>query len=264
MAQSDTTNKVDENGKKIGYWIITGDISKETGYDATSKVMEGTYVRNRKNGLWIKYHKNGNVMSKVEYKNGRASGTFETYFDNGNKEETGNWKGGSYKGDYDMYYANGQKRIEKTFNETGSTEGKVTMFYANGVKELEFETVGGEQTGKAVWKYENGDIKKEQTFVNGEATSAPKEYKRVNKAYVDPNKKPAIKGPKMKGSFNGNSGLNDCLGKTYDEDKNILMDGCFKSGRLFEGRHYIYDEYGLIDHIDIYKNGEFAGNGVIE
>jgi len=66
MAQSDTTNKVDENGKKIGYWIITGDISKEPGYDATAKVMEGTYVRNRKNGLWIKYHKNGNIMSKEQ------------------------------------------------------------------------------------------------------------------------------------------------------------------------------------------------------
>ena len=109
MSQSDTLNALDENGKKVGYWIITGDISKETGYDATAKVQEGIYVRNRKNGVWVKYHKNGAVMSKVEYKNGRASGTFVTYFDNGNKEEEGNWKGGSYKGDYDMFYENGQK-----------------------------------------------------------------------------------------------------------------------------------------------------------
>ena len=41
------------------------------------------------------------------------------------------------------------------------------------------------------------------------------------------------------------------------------MDGCFQDGRLHNGRHYIYDEYGLLDHIDVYKEGEYAGNGVI-
>lgn len=41
------------------------------------------------------------------------------------------------------------------------------------------------------------------------------------------------------------------------------MEGEFKEGRLFNGKHYLYDSYGLLDHIDIYKNGAFEGNGVI-
>jgi len=79
----------------------------------------------------------------------------------------------------------------------------------------------------------------------------------------DPNKKPAKKEPKRQGKFNGSSGLKDCYGKTYDNDKNLLMDGCFQDGRLQNGSHYIYDEYGLLDHIEVYENGEYVGNGVI-
>ena len=72
------------------------------------------------------------------------------------------------------------------------------------------------------------------------------------------------KGPKIQGSFNtANSSLVDNYGKTYDKDKNILMDGEFKNGRLINGRHYIYDEFGLLDHIKEYRDGIFAGNGII-
>jgi hypothetical protein len=41
------------------------------------------------------------------------------------------------------------------------------------------------------------------------------------------------------------------------------MDGTFKDGRLHDGRHYIYDEFGLLDHIEVYKDGVYVGNGVI-
>jgi hypothetical protein len=41
------------------------------------------------------------------------------------------------------------------------------------------------------------------------------------------------------------------------------MDGEFSDGRLNDGRHYVYDEFGLLDHIEVFKKGIFAGNGVI-
>ena len=36
-----------------------------------------------------------------------------------------------------------------------------------------------------------------------------------------------------------------------------------KEGYLYNGKQYVYDEYGLLDHIKIFKEGKFVGNGVI-
>lgn len=256
-------NALDADGKKTGYWKITGAISNEKGYAPDAIVEEGNFERSRKEGLWKKYHPNGKLKSEIEYTKGRSSGTFTTYFANGNVEEKGNWNGGKYKGNYEMFYEDGTPRQKKTFNENGATEGKVQMWYPNGQIELEFETKNGQENGKATWYYENGDTKKEQNFSNGTMDAPAQEFAMKKPPFVDPNKKPAKKGPKIQGTFNGNSGLKDCYGKTYDKDKNLLMDGCFQDGRLHNGRHYIYDEYGLLDHIEVYENGEFVGNGVI-
>jgi antitoxin component YwqK of YwqJK toxin-antitoxin module len=57
--------------------------------------------------------------------------------------------------------------------------------------------------------------------------------------------------------------LVNSYGKTYDENKNLLMDGEFKEERLYNGRHYIYDEFGLLEKIKVFKNGVFVGNGIL-
>ena len=41
------------------------------------------------------------------------------------------------------------------------------------------------------------------------------------------------------------------------------MDGEFLDGKLWTGKHYIYDENGLIERIDVYKEGKFEGSGVL-
>lgn len=256
-------NALDSEGKKTGFWQITGAMSGDKTYAADAIVEEGNFERSRKEGLWKKYYPSGQLKSEIVYSKGRASGDFKTFFESGQLEEKGTWKGGKYNGGYEMYYPNGQIRQKKTFNENGATEGKVEMWYANGQKEIEFNTINGQEDGKATWFYENGDVKKEQNFTGGVMDAPATEFAMKNPVYVDPNKKPAKQGPKIKGSFNGNSGLVDCYGKTYDEDKNILMDGCFQDGRLYNGRFYIYDEFGLLDHIEVYENGEYVGNGVI-
>ncbi len=67
-------NQLDEDGKKTGYWIITGSISKEKGFAPDAKVEEGEFVRSRKTGLWKKYWKTGKLRSEITYKRGRPSG----------------------------------------------------------------------------------------------------------------------------------------------------------------------------------------------
>lgn len=261
-------NALDENGKKTGPWVITGNMSKQKGYDDTAKVEEGEYQRSRKVGVWKKYWPNGKLKSEIFYKSGRPTGDYKSYFENGNLEEKGTMSGGSLVGEFELYYEDGTPKQKKTFNEVGETEGAVTYWFPNGQKELEFETVNGKETGKAVWYFENGDKKKEKTFTDGVA-SAPIEYTRKNPPYNDPNPPVVQKGPKASGEENEAQGgkkgsqIVDGYHKTYDNDGNILMDGDFAGGRLSDGRHYIYDEFGLLDHIEVYKEGVFAGNGVI-
>lgn len=260
---SDTLNKVNPvNGRKTGYWIITGSMSNVQGYSLDAKIEEGVYENSRKNGLWIKYWPNGNVKSKIKYKNGRSFGEYSTYFQNGNVEEKGVMNGGLLQGSYELYWPNGQIRQQKEFNSYGSPEGKISFFYANGQPELKFEVIDGKETGDAIWFYENGDVKKEIIYSDGVATST-KEYEEVHDH--EEIKDPLIeKGPKISGDFNNsNSSLIDNYGKTYDKDKNILMDGEFKNNFLYNGRHYIYDEFGLLEEIKVFKNGVYAGNGIM-
>lgn len=261
-------NKLDDNGKRTGYWIITGDISKEQGYAPDAKVEEGEYISSRKTGLWKKYWVNGQLKSEITFKSGRANGDYVTYFENGNIEEKSSWGGNKQTGSYEMYYPNGQLMKKKEFSNDGKSTGKVEYFFENGQVELEFTTVDGIEQGEATWYYSNGDVKMKKDFSAG-AVTAESSYEIKNAPYVDPVAKKVVKGPKASGSENeaqgGKSGKEIVDGHhiTYDKDKNILMEGEFKAGRLFNGKHYLYDDYGLLDHIDIYKNGNFEGNGVI-
>jgi len=260
---SDTLNRVDPvNGRKTGYWIITGDISNQKGYGATDKVEEGRYVNSRKTGKWIKYWPNGAVRSSINYRYGRSFGAYTTYFQNGKIEEKGSVHGGLITGSYELYWPNGQLRQSKKFNSSGKTEGKVEYFYANGKKELSFNTLNGEENGQATWFYENGEKKKEIVFNKGVSTST-KEFKATKPIvkYKDPS---IERGPKMIGSLNrAQNQLVNNYGKTYDSNKNLLMDGEFKNGYLYNGRYYVYDEYGLLEKIKVFKNGVFVGNGIL-
>lgn len=258
----DTINqKVD--GKKEGYWIIYAHMRDYSGYKPNDIVEEGLYKVDRKYGLWKKYFPNGNLMNEIFYTNGRANGEFKTYYDNGNLEEAGTWKGRVYSGGFKRYHENGELAQEKTFNESGKTDGVVKYFHENGQEELVFTTVNGVENGEAKRYYPNGDLKEILIFnSNGEMV------KREEKARVNPpvNEKKEVKGEGVKAAGIQNIGgakVVDGYHKTYNDDKDILMDGDFKGGKLIDGKHYIYDSYGLLERIEVYKNGKYVGNGVL-
>jgi len=260
---NDTINKVDpKSGRKTGYWIITGDMRPKEGYNAKNKIEEGVYVNSRKNGIWIKYWPNGNARSEINYKNGRTSGAYTTYFQNGNVEEKGSVIAGMMQGEFTLFWPNGKLRQKKKFNLNGKTDGQVFYYYPNGNKELVFESKNGIENGSASWYYENGDKKKECLFDNGTVQNS-KQYELLTEitTYID---EEIEMGPKIQGKFNkANNNLINNYGKTYDENKNLLMDGEFKDGYLYNGRHFIYDEFGLLEKIKVFKNGVFIGNGII-
>lgn len=263
--QNDTINQKIE-GRKEGYWIIWAHMRNLPDFKPNDKVEEGNYEMNKKIGMWKKYYPNGKLQSEIEFVNGRASGNFTTYYVNGVVEEQGSWKGRAYTGDFKRWHDNGKIAQEKTFNEAGKTEGTVKYYHTNGQVELEFSTNNGVESGTATRYYPNGDIKEVLTYGADGTVATREEKERVNPAVKlddgnTDNSTPLAK----EGETNlENIGkITDGYHKTYNKNKDILMDGEFKSGNLWNGKHYIYDENGLLERIEVYKDGKYLGNGVL-
>ncbi len=268
--QVDSVNQI-VNGSKHGFWIITGEMIEDKNYVPIAKVEEGRFNYGRRIGVWKKYYPSGKIKSEIKYINGIPKGDFITYFENGQIEEKGSWNAKVYNGKFTRYYENGEIAQQKSFNVKGKTEGEVIYYYPNGKAELVFETANGLGRGKATRYWPNGDIKEKITFnEKGESTTTgtlPRVNPAVKNARAIIEKKESVMAqgelnigplPSAKGKF-----LNDGYHKTYNENKDILMDGEFQEGKLWTGKHYIYDENGLLERIDVYKEGKFEGNGVL-
>jgi len=260
----DSINKMIGN-KREGKWIIYGKDQKSPKFSANQKVEEGDYVSGRRSGLWVKYYPNGNKKSEIVYERGRPNGKFKLYYENGNVEEEGEWKNRLYSGAFKRYYEDGTLEQEKTFDENGKAKGKVTYYYANGKKELEFTTSNGKEIGKATRYYPNGDVKEIISFEDGDMVKI--EDKRMVSAPVNVGTGIKVKeknSPKAEGAVNkAQSDVKDGYAKRFNENNDILMDGEFKGGKLWNGKWYKYDENGLLDKIEVYKNGKYVGDGVI-
>ncbi|MBL4651402.1 MAG: hypothetical protein JKY53_00855 [Flavobacteriales bacterium] len=50
----------------------------------------------------------------------------------------------------------------------------------------------------------------------------------------------------------------------YNKNRQISQKGEFRGGRLVDGKWYRYDENGLLNSIEIYKNGKYIGDAQIE
>ncbi|MCB9195345.1 MAG: hypothetical protein H6598_03890 [Flavobacteriales bacterium] len=270
---SDTLNQTTPDGKKHGYWVIFAHMRNMPDYKPDDVIEEGRYKMNRKDGKWKKYFPTGNLQSEIVYNNGKAVGDFVTYYDNKENtvEEQGSWMGKAYTDKFVRYHENGVIAQEKNFNAQGKAEGTQKYFYENGQVELEFSATNGVNVGTATRYWPNGDVKEVITFdAEGNGTSSGEKAMVNPPVVLDSEKKDKEKGEGIAAQGVENeaqksgTGLKDGYHKTYNENKDILMDGEFKGGKLFNGKHYIYDEYGLLEKIEVYKNGKYIGNGVVE
>jgi antitoxin component YwqK of YwqJK toxin-antitoxin module len=269
----DSINQTVE-GKKEGYWIIYGKMRTLEEYLEDDVIEEGMYKNSRKEGVWRKYYPGGQIKSEITYIKGRPTGTFEIYYKNGQLEEKGNWKGRIYTGSFERYYEDGTLSQKKDFNEKGKTEGVVEYYHTNGQLELTFTTDNGKESGTASRYWPNGDLKETIEFNEEGEGSSSGVVDRINPAV----ELPVFSNPEVEdtgiiaaGDINLGSSkevlapkaLSDGYHKTYNDNKDILMDGEFLGGKLWNGKHYMYDENGLLEKIEVYKDGKFAGTGVM-
>lgn len=83
------------------------------------------------NGIGIRYHENGQLYVKSNWKNGQRHGLYERFYENGRLLEKSNWKDGQRHGLNEWFHKNGQL-LSKSNWENGLRPGLYERFHENG------------------------------------------------------------------------------------------------------------------------------------
>lgn len=242
-------NTLNKKGQKIGKWYYFGKDIPSMNYPDETLVMEGEYAAGQKEGLWIRYHKDGTTPAFVgTYAKNRPQGAFKRYNTKGLLIESGNFSKGQYDGALAKFYDNGVVKYEGEFN-LGLENGEIKYFDKNGQLELSYTVYNGVVSNKINQNEIQNNERLKQLDNKGTKVSTGNEN----------NLAPLIANPIVKnGTFNPN-GYN----KVYNTKDDILQDGVFKDGRLFEGKLYQYDTDGIVFKVKVYKNGIYVSDGQI-
>lgn len=260
-SQSDTVNQVDDQGRKQGYWITYGKDKPEKGYCSNCPIENGIYKDNRKHGPWTRYHRDsGLVKLNFQYLNNRPIGYYEKFYVNQQIMERGTFIRNRQIDDYERFYESGCLQVYKFFNKNGKADS-ISIYYFDGCDtsisnqgqiELIFNLKDGIETDTAYRYYPNGDLKQILVFDTLGNTSHQEKFDRVHDEKYPPyqiDPIPTPKPPKKKDS-NG-----ECI--LLGRNKEISFEGECKDGKPWNGRSYVYDENGLLEYIDILKNGKY-------
>ena len=83
---------------------------------------QGSIKNGKREGIWIGYHKNGQLRFKENYKNGKKEGEYISYWGDGRLLTKGNFKNGEKDGAWVVY------------TKTGNVVKEYTGTYKDGVK----------------------------------------------------------------------------------------------------------------------------------
>lgn len=265
---SEEINQFDENGLKTGFWVIKGHMVNATKYKPDQRIEEGNYVANKREGLWKKYHTNGKLKSEITYENNRPYGPYKMYYQSGILEEQGNWVEQRNTGVFKRFHPNGAVAQDFTFEDNGLRTGTQRYYYPNGNLEMEVEIVKGVEEGTMKRYYPNGDLMEVKQFNNGVVEKGSVQRIPANKeADMEIERTPAVEvkhsvrntedKPNLEVfKFNGRNTL-------YNKNKQVTQVGEFRDGRLWNGKWKKYDKNGIIEKIEIYKEGVYIGNAPI-
>lgn len=262
----DTLNRVDDMGRKHGYWRFVAPSTEKAGYPDGALVEEGRYNGGKRVGLWRRYWPNGKVMSEVTYQMGRPKGAYTTYYPSGRLEEQGTWDLDRNTGKFQRWHPNGQLAQDFVFNAYGVRDGEQKYFHENGKLAVQVNIEEGKEDGTLKRYTADGQLQQVAEFNDGVVNPANSRYIRsVPKAddvKADPKAAPAPAVTPAE-TTNAVAFRENGFNTLYDRQLRISQQGEFVNGRLYDGKRYIYDANGILTRIQVYKGGRYAGDAVI-
>lgn len=165
------------------------------------------YVNNNKDGVFLEFDKQGNIVRKVEYKDnlmdglylkfknailierveyqsGKKNGESTVFYEKGTVMETSTYKDGQRDGET-VWFANkdksqGEKVAMYTYK-NGVFEGVQETYYESGAVQSRKMFSNNVVNGPSYEFYEDGSLKSEATFKNGEQKGKTKEFSQGKK-----------------------------------------------------------------------------------
>ncbi len=259
---TDTLNRVDELGRKQGWWQVAAPVADKPDYQAGKLIEEGSYADNKRMGTWVRYWPNGKVKSEINYVKGMPRGTYKLYYSDGKLEEQGAWDMDRNTGDFKRWHANGNLAQEFVFDAHGTRDGKQKYFHENGRLAVDVNIVKGREQGTLKRYFPNGDLEETMELQNGTLedgsfrTFSPKSPVPAVKPPADAVPAPAKTAEE---TTNAMEFLADGYNTLYDSQHRLAQKGHYRKGRLWNGKVYKYDRNGILYKIEVFVDGRYAG-----
>ena len=120
----------------------------------------------KKQGLSESYYENGQLESKINWKDGERHGIQESYYENGQLERKFNWKDDRAYGLEEVYHENGQFKSKINWKDS-KKQGIQEIYRENGQLERKNNWKDGERHGMQENYYENGQLSSRQNYKDG-------------------------------------------------------------------------------------------------
>ncbi len=133
--------------------------------------------QNRRHGLAAQYHANGEVASRIEYRDGEAHGAYERFHENGQVAERGRSERGRRVGTWTRWSRRGVKTDEGPYVD-GVKQGEWTRYHGQRGYKYEVERYAKDmKNGPAATFAEDGELRYEGQHVDGERSGTWRFYR---------------------------------------------------------------------------------------
>ncbi len=287
MAQTDMlfrgerVNVTDLDSMKQGKWYYF--------YDSLQTIVSctGTYVDNKRQGVWTEYYRNGNRRSEISYQDNHKYGLMKSFYENGNIAEEGYWDGQHWVGGYKYYFANGQVAYNWNYGDEGNRVGEQSYYYDNGQTMRLGTWVDGYADGLVTEYYDSGNLRSESQWKMGRVDGIMKEYyvsgslsasrvfrdgvydEAASRTYRDRVEQPTDSGKDstqvvpvnpentivLEQADNPELFTGTGYYKLLTPDRKVDREGNFVNGTLMSGKRYYYNASGKVIRIAEYEGG---------
>ena len=287
MAQTDMlfrgerVNVTDLDSMKQGKWYYF--------YDSLQTIVSctGTYVDNKRQGVWTEFYRNGNRRSEISYQDNHKYGLMKSFYENGNLAEEGYWDGQHWVGSYKFYFSSGKIAYDWNYGDEGNRVGEQSYYYENGQLMRLGTWVDGYADGLVAEYYDSGNLRCESQWKMGRVDGIMKEYyvsgslsasrvfrdgvydESASRVYRDRIEQPADAGKDstqvvpvnpentivLEQADNPELFTGTGYYKLLTPDRKVDREGNFVNGSLMSGKRYYYNSSGKVTKVAEYEGG---------
>ena len=148
--------------------VVLGKESGRADFPAESIYEEGHLLDGERNGLWKRFHSNGNLRSAIHYVSGVPFGDYRLFDAQGQVYEEGRWEHGMNVGELLRYWPDGTLQQQLHFDAQGIAQGEQRHYHDNGQLEMVVPLEDGEEHGDLIQLDREGRVIQRTTFRNGQ------------------------------------------------------------------------------------------------